>query len=136
MTQRATNQTTKISSFVLLVVVVTLLLSFFALVVAINAYSTDPVVAGWLIMIGFVGVALSAYVLLQVRRRVRSLSIEIPPVTTTIECTKCGFKNVREFQRGDFIFKEADTCQKCNSKTMITAIYREVKEGQKERSRI
>jgi len=56
-------------------------------------------------------------------------------VTTTTECKKCGYKNVREFQRGDYIFKELDQCQKCNDKLIITAIYREVKEKEKERFR-
>jgi DNA-directed RNA polymerase subunit RPC12/RpoP len=52
---------------------------------------------------------------------------------STIECNKCGVKNVREFQRGDYIFKETERCQKCNEKMLITAIYREVKEKEKER---
>jgi ribosomal protein L40E len=56
----------------------------------------------------------------------------LPPITTTIECRKCGFKSVREFQRGDYIFKEVEPCQKCNEKMLITAIYREVKEKPKE----
>jgi hypothetical protein len=52
---------------------------------------------------------------------------------TTIECRKCGTKNTREFQRGDYVFKETEPCQKCNDKMLITAIYKEVKEKEKER---
>ncbi len=62
------------------------------------------------------------------------MKIEIPKVMTTIQCTNkgCDSKTVREFQRGDYVFKELDTpCQKCSGKQMITAIYKEVKEKEK-----
>ncbi len=135
MGQGSANSTTRISSFVLMIIFITLALSLTALILAINAFATDQIVSGWLMLIGFVGVALSTYVLLQIRRRVKRLKIEAPPINTTIECKKCGFKSVREFQRGDYVFKEVDPCQKCNEKMLITAIYREVKEGERERFR-
>jgi hypothetical protein len=53
---------------------------------------------------------------------------------TTIECQNkaCNNKTVREFQRGDYVFKESDVaCGKCVGKQMITAIYKEVKEKEK-----
>jgi len=118
----------KISSFVLMVVFITLALSLTVLVLAISAFPQNPEAAGYLLIIGFLGVALSAYVLFQTRRRILGLRIEIPPITTTIECRKCGFKNVREFQRGDYIFKDVEPCQKCSDKMLITAIYREIRE--------
>ncbi len=131
------NPTTRISSIVLLIILLTLAFSFTALVLALNIFASDSVTAGWLILIGFVGVGISTYWLFQLRRRVTRMKIELPPITTTIECKKCGFKKVREFQRGDYIFKEgeSDQCQKCNEKMMITAIYREVKEQEKEKFR-
>lgn len=135
MAQGTANSATRISSFVLLIIFVTLALSMTALILAFNAFSSDPVISGWLILLGFVGVGISMYVLLQARRRIRRLNIAIAPVTTTIECKKCGFKNVREFQRGDYIFKEVEPCQKCKENMMITAIYREVKEGDKDHYR-
>jgi len=126
------NATTKVSSFVLMIIFITLALSLTALILALNAFNTgQDVVAGYLLLIGFLGVALSTYVLFQTRRRIMRLRIEVPPITTTIECRKCGFKSVREFQRGDYIFKELEPCQKCNDKMLITAIYREVKEKEK-----
>jgi len=132
MSKGSSSTATKISSFVLMIIFITLALSLTALILAINAFSYDnTVVAGYLLLIGFLGVALSTYVLFQTRRRILRLRIEVPSITTTIECRKCGFKSVREFQRGDFIFKELDPCQKCNEKMLITAIYREVKEKER-----
>lgn len=122
---------TRVSSFVLMVIFITLALSLTALILALNTLGSNPDVAGWLILIGFIGVALSTYVLFQMRKRALRLRIVLPPVTTTIECKKCGFKSIREFQRGDYVFKEAEPCQKCNEKMMITAIYREIKEKEK-----
>jgi hypothetical protein len=117
---------TKVSSVVLLIIFVTLALSLSALILAIQAYNYgNDVVVAYLLPIGFIGVASSTYVLFQTRKRIMRLRIETPPITTTIECKKCGFKSVREFQRGDYIFKEAEPCQKCNEKRIITAIYKQ-----------
>jgi len=124
---------TRISSFVLVVIFVTLALSLAALIFAVSVLDQNTEATWILLLLGFLGVTLSTYVLFQTRRRLSKLRIVVPPVTTTIECKKCGFKNVREFQRGDYIFKELEPCQKCNDKMLITAIYREVKEKQKER---
>lgn len=132
MGSKPSNAANKISSFVLLIILLTLLLSLAALIFATTFFGQgNEVAAGYLLLIGFIGVALSTYFLFQTRRRMMRLRIEIPPVTTTIECKKCGLKSVREFQRGDYIFKEGGPCQKCNDKTLITAIFREVKEKEK-----
>ena len=129
----ASSTTTRISSFVLMVIFVTLALSLAAIIFAVSVLDQNTETAWILLLLGFLGVTLSTYVLFQTRRRLSKLKIVAPPVTTTIECRKCGFKNVREFQRGDYIFKELEPCQKCNDKMLITAIYREVKEKEKER---
>jgi hypothetical protein len=123
------STTTKISSFVLLIIFVTLALSLTALILGLNAFGGgNDAVAGYLLLIGFLGVAFSTYVMFQTRRRILGLKIEVPAITTTIECGKCGFKSTREFQRGDYIFKEGEPCQKCSEKMLITAISREVRE--------
>jgi len=132
MSGNSQSATARVSTFVLMIIFITLALSLTALVLAVNAFSYgNEVVAGYLLLVGFVGVSMSTYVLLQSRRRMARLKIETPPVVTTIECRKCGFKNVREFSRGDYVFKELELCQKCNEKMIITAIYREVKEKEK-----
>ena len=125
--------TARISAFLLMVVFITLALSFAALIFAAYALDTNSEAAWVLILLGFLGVAMSTYVLLQTRRRLSKLKIVVPPVITMTECTACHNKETREFQRGDFIFKEGELCKKCNGKAMITAIYREVKEKEKER---
>jgi hypothetical protein len=129
----SSSGTTKISTFVLMIVLIVLALSLVALALAVNAFILgEEIVAGYLLVIGFIAMTLSVYVLLQSRRRVMSMKIEKPSMMTTIECRKCGFKSVREFQRGDYVFKELGPCQKCpDDKMLITAIYREVKEKEK-----
>ncbi len=130
---QATAPTARISTFLLLVVFLTLALSFVALIFGATVVEQNTEASWVLLLLGFLGVSLSTYVLFQTRRRLSKLKIVVPPVVTTIECKKCGFKNVREFQRGDYIFKEGEPCQKCNDKMLITAIYREVKEKEKNR---
>jgi cation transport ATPase len=130
---QATASTARISTFLLLVVFLTLALSFVALIFGATVVEQNTEASWVLLLLGFLGVSLSTYVLFQTRRRLSKLKIVVPPVVTTIECKKCGFKNVREFQRGDYIFKEGEPCQKCSDKMLITAIYREVKDKEKNR---
>jgi hypothetical protein len=132
MSRASPNAATKISSFVLMVIFLVLALSLTALILATTVFGQgNEIVAGYLLLIGFLGVALSTYVLFQTRRRILRLRIVAPSITTTIECKKCSFKSVREFQRGDYIFKEVEPCQKCSDKMLITAISREVKEKER-----
>jgi len=116
----------------MMIVLIVLALSIVALLLSVNAFTAgNDMLAGFLLVIGFLAMGLSVYVLLQSRKRAASMKIEAPKVMTTIECKKCNFKSVREFQRGDFVFKDLDPCQKCNERMIITAIYKEVKEKEK-----
>jgi hypothetical protein len=115
-----------------MIVLLVLALSTAALIWSISAFiEGNEIVAGYLLIIGFIAMGLSIYVLYQSRKRVASMKIEAPKVMTTVECRKCGIKNVREFQRGDFVYKDLEPCQKCDDKMIITAIYKEVKEKEK-----
>jgi len=127
----ASAPTTRISAFLLIVVFVTLALSFVALIFAVYALDQNTEAAWVLMLLGFIGVAISTYVLYQTRRRLSKLKIAVPPVLTTLECTACHEKETREFLRGDYVFKEGEKCKKCNGRTLITAIYREVKDKEK-----
>jgi hypothetical protein len=132
MSENSSPATTKISTYLMMIVLIVLALSVVALMLSVNAFMVgNETVAGYLLIIGFIAMALSVYVLLQSRKRIASMKIEAPKVMTTVECKKCGFKSVREFQRGDFVFKELEACQKCEDKMLITAIYKEVKEKEK-----
>lgn len=122
----------RFSSIVLIVIVVVLVLSLTALYQAYELFLTNDPMVGYYLLIGFVGLALSTYMLFQTRRRMRGFTLKTPPVTTTIICAKCGLKNVRNFERGDYILKELEPCTKCEGTMMISAIYREVKQKGKE----
>jgi Na+/melibiose symporter-like transporter len=134
--QETSSQPTKIPSRVWVVILAAVLLSLSAILLA-SYIMNHPEVAGqeialYLLLLGAVGVIFSAYTLFQIRNRLLHTRIESPPITTTVECKACGFKNVRAFQRGDYIFKEGEPCEKCKAKTLITAIYREVKDKEKD----
>jgi len=120
----------KISTAFLVIIFLTLILSFVAIYVSISTvmFEGDYANALWWLLIGFMGLSIATYMLYQTRRRIR-ISIRPQPVMTTLICEKCGFKNLREFKRGDYVFKETDEkCPKCNENMYIAAIYREVKE--------
>ena len=132
MSENSSSATAKISSFLMAIVLVVLALSIVALLLSVNAFlAGNEIVAGYLLIIGFIAMGLSVYVMFQSRKRAASLKIEAPKVMTTVECRKCNIKNVREFQRGDFVYKDLDPCEKCDDKMVITAIYKEVKEKEK-----
>jgi len=116
------------------IILIALALSFIAFNQAMYAYMIERDVnqGTYLLMMGIIGLSLSAYMLFQTRSRAPRFIFEPQRVSTTLSCKKCGFKNVRDFQRGDYIFKEAEACPKCNEGTMITSIYREKKPGEEE----
>jgi hypothetical protein len=135
MTQNQTSAATKkISTYVMSIVLIVITLSIVSLFLAGEAYfmEKDALAASLLAIIGLIALTSSVFLLYQSRRQSVSMKIEISKVMTTIECKKCGFKNIREFQRGDYVYKELDACQKCpDTKQLITAIYKEVKEKEK-----
>ena len=137
MTQNQTQSATtnkKISTYLTMIVLIVMALAVTALLIAGETYlAGDQLAAGVLAGIGFIALVLSVFLLYQSKLQSAQVKIEAPKVMTTIGCVKtCDSKNVREFQRGDYVYKELDTsCQKCGGKQMITAIYKEVKEKEK-----
>jgi hypothetical protein len=115
-----------------MIVLAVLALSIVALIFGAQAYLMEnDTVALYLFAIGFLSMGLAVYVLFQSRKRMAKMKIEAPKIMTTVECRKCGTKDVREFERGDFVFKELDKCDKCEENKIITAIYKIVKEKEK-----
>jgi hypothetical protein len=142
MTQKQTQQQSaagKIGAYLTLIVIIVLAISVIALFVAVEIYFTDTSSNGQLTALifggfGFIALAMCLFLLYQSRRQAAEVKIDIPKVMTTIECQNkgCGNKTVREFQRGDYVFKELDVaCGKCGGKQMITGVYKEVKEKEK-----
>jgi len=143
MTQNQTSAgTQKISNYIMMIVLIVLALSVVSLLLAVSVYlngvstpsqaGADDLAAGFLAIIGLVAMTMSMFTLSQSRRQAAEMKIEIPKVMTTVECKKCGTKTVREFQRGDYVYKELDACPKCpDTKQLITAIYKDVKEKEK-----
>jgi len=128
------SMTRRISPFLLAIIMITLVLSLASIYEGIEAYSKNDSASGSLYLtMGATTLIITAYLWLQTRRRMLRLSMGMQPINTTLECQKCGFKNVREFQRGDYVFKHMEEqCPKCNEKTMtIGSIFREVKEKEK-----
>lgn len=123
----------RLSSYLMMIIFVVVALAVAALLLAGSLLITgqSPTAAGLLAVIGVFAMGLSVAVLYQTRRRTIAMKNEAPKVMTTIECKKCGTKNVREHQRGDFVFKEVGACQKCSDQQLITAIFKEVTEKEK-----
>jgi len=122
----------KLSPILLGILLVVFLLSVFSIFLGFDAYLSGDAESGSTYMIlGATTLALSSYVLFQTRKRVLKSALKSQPVTTTILCEKCGLKNVRDFKRGDYIFKDVESCPKCNENMVISSIYREVKEKRK-----
>jgi predicted ferric reductase len=131
MSENSSSAATKISTYLMIIVMIVLALSIVALVSAATFFETNLEFAVFLFATGLISMGLALYVLSQSRKRIANMKIEAPKVMTTIECRKCGIKDVREFKRGDFVFKDLEPCQKCEDNMIITAIYKEVKEKEK-----
>jgi hypothetical protein len=119
----------RVSSFYLVIIFGIFILSLSALYIAFdNIINQIDLPSSYsFLALGIFGLALSGYLLLQTRAKPKRVIVEMPRVITTLECPKCDFKNIRDFERGDYIFKETGPCQKCDDKMTITAIYREAK---------
>ena len=119
---------TRISALFLTLIVIVLVISVVALYQSVAAYQSRRVVESINFMvIGLSGLALSTYIILQTRRRMMKITLtKEAKVVATLTCPKCGFKSIRDFQKGDFVFKRVDPCPKCSEAMLITAIYREV----------
>lgn len=126
----------RVSPFLLAVIMITLLLSMFSIYLGINQFVSpegDTSSGTVYVLLGGATLGLSAYMLVQTRRRMlKIVSTEMQPLSTTLTCQKCGLNDTREFQRGDFVFKQTDKkCPRDNETMVISAIYREVKEKEK-----
>ena len=126
--------TRRFSPLLFAVIMIALLVALVCIYLGLNEYLVgDSSTASLYMSTGIVTLAVSTYMMYQTRKRmVRLISLEMQPLSSTVQCMKCGFKNIREFKRGDFVFKETEEmCPKYNLKMTISAIYREVKDKEK-----
>jgi len=124
----------RISPYFFVIIMIVLLLSLASIYKGIQDYLNNQAADGsFYLTMGVTTLAVSTYLMFMTRKRVLKLGIVMQPLTTTLQCQKCGFKNIRDFQRGDYVFKQMDEqCPKCSEKALsIGSIFREVKEKEK-----
>jgi hypothetical protein len=70
-----------------------------------------------------IAIVLAVSSIMQMRRRILLLQSLAVKVLSVILCANCGFKVVRAFTQGDFVYKEVGNCQQCNGTMRIDSIY-------------
>ncbi|MCS7120326.1 MAG: hypothetical protein RMJ07_04420 [Nitrososphaerota archaeon] len=118
----------KVSAFFIAIIAVLLALSIFSLFQAFEIYRRTGLPDFLAIFLSISAIILSFYMVFQLKSRPIKLGFEIPKVFTNIQCRSCEFRQVREFQKGDYIFRQMDPCPKCNSPTYVSSIFREPEE--------
>ena len=104
------------------------LLSLFSLYMGFQEWGTDQETSLIYIFIGAAGFAAIGYMVFRRQTAVttprKELEIHKVDVVTTLECPKCNLKRVRDFKRGDFVFKDDEPCTRCDGMMKITRITR------------
>jgi len=121
----------KVSYFLIAAISTMLVLSIVMLYQVFDTYRKGGFLDLLSMTISISAIALSSYMFIQMTRKPLKLGFEIPKVSTTIQCTNCDYNNIRDFQTGDYVLKEAGPCPKCNNKAIISSILREVTEKEK-----
>lgn len=122
----------KAGSVVVLVFMVSIIIMLFlstqALYTAYSSYQNGQIDrASYYFLFGAVGLVSSIYALTKLRIRVDLTPPKELEVLTEIECGKCDFKSIREFNEGDYILKTVENCPKCSEPMIITSIYQKEK---------
>ncbi|MCJ7456305.1 hypothetical protein MUP07_06105 [Candidatus Bathyarchaeota archaeon] len=74
---------------------------------------------------GSVAIVLAVSSIMQMRRRIAVLQSLATKVLSVVLCGNCGFKVVRAFGEGDFVYKEVGKCQQCSGTMRVESIYAE-----------
>ena len=72
-----------------------------------------------------VAIVLAVSSLMQMRRRILMLQSIAARVLSVVLCSNCGFKVVRAFAEGHFVYKEVGKCQQCSGTMRVDSIYAE-----------
>lgn len=112
------------------------LLSLFSLYMGFLNYSTNQDIALVYMFIGAAGFAAIGYMLFKGRSPVKQDALDVKKVEvfTTLECPKCQQKRVRDFKRGDYVFKDDEPCTRCDGMMVIMRIARKKEEEKKQES--
>jgi len=112
----------------LLVMAFLIAISVSSLYVGYTLYTSGE--EGYLIYLatGVFGFILVAYGANKMRRRIVVIQPIEFNVVSVAECNKCGFRDVREFEFGDYVLKTHGDCPKCKGSMLITSIYHEGKQ--------
>jgi hypothetical protein len=135
MTEPGTPQNPMMSlSWVTLAVVVVIgIFSLLSLWMGFQAYGGEhPEQATYYIIIGTAGFAAIGYMFFRTKT-ITTKKQDVPKVdvVTILECPSCDLKRVRDFQRGDYIYKDDEPCTRCEGIMLVTGIHRRADEKKK-----
>ncbi len=101
-------------------------LSLFSLYLGFRNFDEDLTISIMYLFIGSTGFAAIGYLLFR-GKAVTQQKSDLKKkafVETTLECKACNLKRVRDFMRGDYIFKDDEPCTRCEGKFVVTRINR------------
>jgi hypothetical protein len=112
------------------------ILSLFSLYMGFQNYATNQDISIMYMVIGSAGFAAIGYLFFRGRAMVTQQKLDVKKVEvfTTLECPKCQLKRVRDFKRGDYVFKNDEPCTRCDGMMVITKIARKKEEEKKQES--
>ena len=136
MAETSAPQTPMMSqSWVALVVVVVIgVFSLVSLWMGFQSYGGEhPEQATYYIIIGTAGFAAIGYMFFRTKTITTKKKPKVPnvDVVTILECQSCDLKRVRDWQRGDYVYKDDEPCTRCEGTMLITGIHRRVEEKKK-----
>lgn len=122
---QAVASTVGVPRTLLLVLLFVGLLSLLSLYLGFDEYLSDHTArAGVYFLMGTSGFALIGYMFFRSKSIMEKVeSIPQIEISTALECKSCGLKKIRPFQRGDYLFSEAEECTRCHSRMVVEKVY-------------
>lgn len=114
-------------SWVMLAAIVVIgIFSLFSLWMGFRAFSSDnPERSTYYIFIGTAGFAAIGYMFFRTKAvMIKRMEVPKVQVVTTLECPSCDLKRVRDFQRGDYVYKDDEPCTRCEGTMVVTGIHK------------
>lgn len=130
------NPMMSLSWVTLAVVVVIGIFSLLSLWMGFQAYGSEhPEQSTYYIIIGTAGFAAIGYMFFRTKA-ITTKKQDVPKVdvVTILECPSCELKRIRDFQRGDYVYKDDEPCTRCEGTMLITGIHRRAEEKKSKRS--